>query len=307
MSWTAENLPENIQVFLAYLDIEKGYSQATMAAYGSDLDQLENFLKSMEKSCGKPLDIHKSDIHAFLVFLHKAGISKSSMSRKLSSIRSFFRFLLKNKNITQNPCQGVRNPRQDRPQPDFLNVDQALILMEASLEPSPKALRDMALAELLYGSGLRVSEAINLDLDDVDPRQTLVRVMGKGQKERMSPLTKPGLERIKRYVSQRGAFEPDPRENALFLGMRGKRLNRREAARIIDRLARIVALPESISPHGLRHSFATHLLQGGADLRSVQELLGHSRISTTQRYTHLNLDEVTRVYDRAHPKAGDGK
>lgn len=307
MSWTAENLPELIQVFLAYLDIEKGYSRATMAAYGVDLEQFESFLQDRKKSCDNPGDIVRADIHSFLAYLHNSGISKSSMARKLSSLRSFFRYLMKNKTISQDPCQGVKNPKQDRPQPDFLNVDQALALMEASVEPSPKGLRDMALAELLYGSGLRVSEAVNLDMDDVDLGQMMVRVMGKGQKERMAPLTNPGCERIRKYLLQRRAFDPDPRDNALFLGIRGKRLNRREAARIIDRLARKTALPQSISPHGLRHSFATHLLQGGADLRSVQELLGHSRISTTQRYTHLNLDEVTRVYDKAHPRSGDKK
>ncbi len=302
MSWSAENVPEHLQIFLGYLDIEKGYSQATIAAYGADLLQFENFLNTRKKSSDHPREIARGDIHSFLVELHKLGFSKSSMSRKLSSLRSFFRFFLKNKMISQNPCQGVRNPRQDKPQPKFLNVDQALSLMDVSLEPSPKGLRDTALAELLYGSGLRISEAIKLNLDDVDQGQMVIRVMGKGQKERMAPLTEPGCEGIKRYVSQRHAFNPDPREYALFLGIRGKRLNRREAVRIIDRLARIATLPESISPHGLRHSFATHLLQSGADLRSVQELLGHSRISTTQRYTHLNLDEVTAVYDKAHPR-----
>ncbi len=307
MSWTLENTSELIQVFLAYLDIEKGYSQATIAAYGGDLLQFETFLNTRTKSCDQPGNIARVDIHSFLVNLHKLGQSKSSMSRKLSSLRSFFHFLLKNKTISQNPCQGVRNPKQDKPQPIFLNIDQAINLMEASLEPSPKALRDMALAELLYGSGLRVSEAVSLDLDDVDQGQMMVRVMGKGQKERMAPLTRPGCERIKKYVSQRQAFDPDPREKALFLGIRGKRLNRREAARIIARLSKIVSLPQNISPHGLRHSFATHLLQAGADLRSVQELLGHSRISTTQKYTHLNLDEVTRIYDKAHPRARDEK
>ncbi len=307
MSWTAENLPEHIQTFLAYLDIQKGYSRATSAAYGTDLEQFQDFLRSRKKSCAHPGDITRSDIHSFLADLHSSGLSKSSMSRKLSSLRSFFGFLLRNKNITQDPCLGIKNPKQDRPHPDFLNVDQALAMMEASLEPSPKALRDMALAELLYGSGLRVSEAVNLNLDDVDHGQKLVRVMGKGRKERLTPLTGPGSERIRKYVLQRRAFNPDPRESALFLGMRGKRLNRREAARIIDRLARSSGLLQGLSPHGLRHSFATHLLQGGADLRSVQELLGHSRISTTQRYTHLNLDEVSRVYDQAHPRSGRKK
>ncbi len=307
MPMNSKNPPENIQVFLAYLDIEKGYSPATVSAYGTDLLQFEKFLQTRKKSCSHPRDIARPDVHSLLVDFHKQGVSKSSLSRKLSSLRSFFRYLLRNKIIDQNPCHGVRNPRQDKPQPDFLNVDQALLLMEASQEPSPRVLRDMALVELLYGSGLRISEATMLDLDDVDLGQMMVRVMGKGQKERMAPLTRPGAMRIRKYIAQRHAFNPDPRDNALFLGMRGKRLNRREAARIIDRLAKIAALPESVSPHGLRHSFATHLLQGGADLRSVQELLGHSRISTTQRYTHLNLDEVTRVYDKAHPRAKDEK
>jgi integrase/recombinase XerC len=301
----SENLPENIQVFLAYLDIEKGYSEATVAAYGTDLLQFEEFLQAGNKSCGRPRDIARPDIHSLLVHLHRQGLSKSSLSRKLSSLRSFFRFLLRNRSIDQNPCLGVRNPRQDRPHPDYLNVDQARVLLESGNEPSPRFLRDMALAELLYGSGLRISEALELDLDDVDLGQMMVRVMGKGQKERMAPLTRPGSTRIRQYIDQRQAFNPDPGDNALFLGMRGKRLNRREAGRIIHGLARGAALPGKVSPHGLRHSFATHLLQGGADLRSVQELLGHSRVSTTQRYTHLNLDEVTRIYDKAHPRARD--
>lgn len=307
MTWSWEGLPEHIQVFLAYLDIEKGYSGATLAAYGTDLLQFETFLKTREKTCQFPDAVQKSDIHAYLADLHQQGLTKSSTARKLSSLRSFFHFLLKKKVISQNPCQGVRNPKQDMPHPVFLNIDQALNLMKTELEPSPKTLRDIALAELLYGSGLRVSEAVNLDLDDVDSGGMLVRVMGKGQRERLAPLTSPGLERIKRYIAQRSAFEPDPMEKALFLGIRGKRLNRREAFRIIDRLAKAAALPESISPHGLRHSFATHLLQAGADLRSVQELLGHSRISTTQKYTHLNLDELTSVYDKAHPRSKEKK
>lgn len=306
MSWTAENQPENIQVFLAWMDIEKGSSGATLDAYGRDLSQFETFLNTVNKSCARPGEIDRQDIHGFLVHLHEMEQSKSSMARKLSSLRSFFRYLMKNREISIDPCQGVKNPRQDQPQPEFLNVDQAAGLMKVD-ELSPRGLRDMALAELLYGSGLRVSEAVGLDLDDVDQGQKMVRVMGKGSKERLAPLTAPALECLRKYMAQRHAFNPDFREKALFLGIRGKRLNRREAVRIVDRLSKLASLPESISPHGLRHSFATHLLQAGADLRSVQELLGHSRISTTQRYTHLNLEEVTRVYDKAHPRGGRGK
>ncbi|MFW5731296.1 MAG: tyrosine recombinase XerC [Desulfonatronovibrionaceae bacterium] len=306
MSWTAENQPDNIQAFLAWLDIEKGSSGATLAGYGRDLSQFEDFLNTLDKSCDRPAEVVRQDIHGFLVYLHEINQSKSSMARKLSSLRSFFRYLLKNKEISTDPCQGVKNPRQDRPQPEFLNVDQATGLMKVE-EPSPRGLRDMALAELLYGSGLRVSEAVGLDIDDLDSGQKMVRVMGKGGKERLAPLTAPAVECLGKYLAQRHAFNPDFKEKALFLGMRGKRLNRREAVRIMHRLSSLASLPQGISPHALRHSFATHLLQAGADLRSVQELLGHSRISTTQRYTHLNLEEVTRIYDRSHPRGGGKK
>ena len=304
MSWTSENLPETIQFFLAYLDVEKGYSNATLNSYGLDLTQWETFLKTRNKSNVRPDEINRADIHAYLAELHHQGLAKSSIARKLSSLRAFFRFLLKKKYIHQNPCQGLKNPRQDKPQPRVLNVDQALNLMQAELEPNPKNLRDIALAELLYGSGLRISEALNLDLDDIDLKQQIVRVRGKGSKEKLAPVTQAGCTRIKNYLEQRTAFNPDLNEHALFLGIRGKRLQRREANRILVRLSKLAGLPQAISPHVLRHSFATHLLQSGADLRSVQELLGHSRISTTQRYTHLNLETVIKIYDKAHPRAG---
>ncbi|WP_291323404.1 tyrosine recombinase XerC [Desulfonatronospira sp.] len=303
MSLTADNLPDEILAFLAHLDVEKGFAGATLEAYSQDLLQWEEFLQSTNKTCASPGEVVRADVHAFLVHMHNQGLAKSSMARKLSSLRSFFRFLLKNKTIRQNPCTGVKNPKQEKPQPGVLNVDQALELVQAELEPSPRNLRDLALAEVLYGSGLRVSEALGLDLDDVDQGQRLVRVQGKGRKERLAFLTQPGLERLVQYIAQRRAFEPGIREKALFLGMRGNRLHRRQAARIIQRLGLIFARAQGVSPHTLRHSFATHLLQAGADLRIVQELLGHSRISSTQRYTHLNLDQVMRTYDSAHPLA----
>ena len=303
MSWIADNLPDEVTAFLAHLDVEKGFSGATLQAYSKDLLQWEEFLQSRNKTCARPQDIVRADVHAFLVQMHKLNLSKSSMARKLSSLRSFFRFLQKQKVIQQNPCAGVRNPKQDKPQPGVLNVDQALEMVQAQLEPSPRNTRDLALAEVLYGSGLRVSEALSLDLDDLDQGQSMVRVQGKGRKERLAFLTRPGLERLSQYITLRHAFEPDLREKALFLGMRGGRLHRREAARIIQRLGQLFARTQGVSPHTLRHSFATHMLQAGADLRIVQELLGHSRISTTQRYTHLNLAQVMQAYDSAHPLA----
>jgi integrase/recombinase XerC len=230
-------------------------------------------------------------------------MSRRTMARKLSTLRGFFRFCQKRGLIEAHPMHGLSNPKQEAFHPQVLNVDNMLALLESRMDRDPKGLRDMALAELLYGSGLRISEALQLDLQDFDPAEGLIRVKGKGQKERLAPLTEAGTRRLKEYLGQRRAFAPKPKEMALFLGLRGKRLQRRQANRIIDGLARAAGLPQHISPHALRHSFATHLLEAGADLRTVQELLGHSRLSTTQRYTHLSLGSLMATYDRCHPKS----
>jgi len=201
---------------------------------------------------------------------------------------------------------GIRNPKQEKRHPQVLNVDQAISVMEVALEPDPEGLRDIALAEVLYGSGLRISEAIGLDLNDLD--SDVIRVLGKGSKERIVPLSEAAMVRIRRYLEQRHAFiKDDYSEQALFLSVRaGKRLDRRQANRIIAKLGRLAGLPKDLHPHMLRHSFATHMLEAGADLRSVQELLGHENLTTTQRYTHLDMQHVMQVYDQAHPRAGDG-
>ena len=219
-------------------------------------------------------------------------------------MRAFYRFLRQRKLVADDPCASLSNPKLPKLHPKVLNVDQAVHLVESDVAPDPEGLRDLALLEVLYGSGLRVSEALGLDFGDVDLDQRLLRVLGKGRKERVVPLTGPAVERLRRYIEQRGAFGPAPREQAIFLGKRGGRLTRKQADRIVKAMAALSGVPSSISPHTLRHSFATHMLQAGADLRSVQELLGHSRISTTQRYTHLDLAQIMRVYDAAHPLAG---
>jgi len=307
MSWTEEDLPESVQIFLAYLDIEKGYSGATLAAYGRDLVQFHQFLGAFKKSLDIPQDIAGKDVRYFLGTLHEKKIAKSSMARKLSSLRAYFRFLLKRKMIANDPCLDIHNPKQSIKHPDTLNVDQALMLLRKNNDSDPKSLRNLALAEVLYGSGLRVSEATGLNLDDLDLAQGLIQVRGKGQKERLSPLTGPAVNSLYAYLEYREAFDCDRMEQAVFLGMRGKRLNRREARRILQKMCVNAGLPAAVSPHELRHSFATHLLQGGADLRSVQELLGHKRISTTQRYTHLDLTNLTRIYDKSHPRSKNKK
>lgn len=289
--------------FIDYLFVEKGYSEATINAYKRDLHQFNAFLQQKTLSLRTPGNLSRDHIRGYLAEMHRGRLGKSTMARKLSSLRSFFRFCLKRRLIHSDPCAGVSNPKQDTIHPKTLNVDQALAVMEVSVSADPKGVRDLALAELLYGSGLRISEALNIDLNDLDLGEGVVRVLGKGGKERLAPMTAVGCRRLARYIDQRGAFSRDPAEQALFLGLRGRRLQRREANRIVERLAKAAGLPQDISPHVLRHSFATHMLESGADLRSVQELLGHARLSTTQRYTHLNLSQITQVYDKAHPKA----
>lgn len=306
MSWTNVTAPDPVALFLLYLDAQRGYSPATVDAYGTDLEGAHLFLGRRDKGFDAPSRVTKADITAYLADLHRRGLAKSSVCRKLSALRAFYRFLRQRKMVEEDPCASLSNPKLPKVHPKVLNVDQAIHLVETEVDPDPEGLRDLALLEVLYGSGLRVSEALGLDFAHVDLDQKLVRVLGKGRKERVVPLTGPAAERLRRYLEQRGAFGPAAREQAIFLGKRGGRLTRKQADRIVKEMAVRSGAPCPISPHTLRHSFATHMLQAGADLRSVQELLGHSRISTTQRYTHLDLAQIMRVYDAAHPLAGGG-
>lgn len=330
-------LPDSVEMFLAHLELEKGYSAATVAAYGKDVMQFEAVLVRQGASLAEPEKITRRQVQSFLAELHRQSMNKSSMGRKLSSLRSFFRFCARMRFISALPTDGIGNPKTEKRHPDMLNVDQAFVLLDAGKKapstvekkdsahplavqdtadndaPHPERdrdvharavhARDVCLAELLYGSGLRISEALALDAGRLSAATEAVRVLGKGGKERFAPLTDTAREALGRWLDKRGELAPAG-ERALFVGVRGKRLNRREAQRIIETLCRRAGLPQPLSPHGLRHSFATHLLEAGADLRSVQELLGHARLTTTQRYTHLNLAHLLSVYDKAHPKAG---
>ncbi len=308
MSWTGgmaeSGLPALCRGFVAHLAAEKGYSPATVRSYETDLAQFEAFLQARQASLEHPESVTREHARGFMAEMHRLHIKKSSMARKLSSLRAFFRFLRRQRVLDADPLAGLRNPKQEKRQPRALNVDQAVAVMQAAAPKDPESLRDAALAELLYGSGLRVSEALGLDVTDVDAASGVVRVTGKGSKDRLAPLSDEARRRLAQYVEQRGAFAPPPGETALFLGQRGGRLNRRQAARIIEALSKKAGLAQRVHPHMLRHSFATHMLEAGADLRDIQELLGHERIGTTQRYTHLNLQQIMKVYDKAHPRAG---
>ena len=299
-----------VDAFLAWMDVQKGASPATVKAYHSDLAQLADFLRGQDADLGRPETVTRRHVQAYLAWLFRQGDAKSSMARKLAAVRSFFRFQQRNGVVAENVAAQVRNPRQEKRHPRALNVDETFALLDTersqagveSAESTRLLCRDLALAELLYGSGLRISEALGLNMDDVQLTSRVLRIMGKGSRERLAPLSDTSCESLKAWLDERPLLAL-PEEHALFVGSRGARLNRREAARIVERLCRRAGLDFTVSPHSLRHSFATHLLSAGADLRSVQELLGHSRLTTTQRYTQVSLEHLMEAYDKAHPKA----
>ncbi|MDR2696196.1 MAG: tyrosine recombinase XerC [Deltaproteobacteria bacterium] len=307
-------LSPGIEAFLNYCESRLGQKSATRNAYAADLAGFQRYLESRGLSPEKPEQITRRHIQQFLAGLFKAGMAKSTMSRKLAAVRAFFKYLLRVRRLHNDPCLGVRNPKQEKRHPHVLNVDQTFALLDAPPDASRTqdaggralAARDAALAELLYGSGLRISEALGLNLPDLDLRSGVLRVMGKGAKERLAPLSDQSLASLQHWIEARALLAP-PEEAALFVGARGKRLDRRQAVRILKELCANAALPASISPHALRHGFATHLLEAGADLRTVQELLGHARLSTTQRYTQLTLSGLMKIYDQAHPRAREAK
>ncbi len=302
--------------FLQHLEARRNASPATVQAYASDLQAFGRHLEGRGKDLGDPADLARRDVQSWVASLFHAGQAKSSTARRLAALRTFFRWLKKTGRVEDLSCIELPNPKQDQRSPKALNVEEAFQLLDGGAQAElPRArgtteeqasalhARDLALAELLYGSGLRISEALGLDDGAVDPGLGFVRVMGKGAKERIAPLSDSSREALEDWKAQRRVLAPAG-EPALFVGARGRRLDRREARRILEELCRAAGLSRTVSPHVLRHSFATHLLAAGADLRAVQELLGHRKLSTTQRYTQVSLDQVVQAYDKAHPYAG---
>jgi integrase/recombinase XerC len=229
------------------------------------------------------------------------GSQRSTVSRKVAAIRGFFRFLARERRVTRNPAAGLAAPRAERRLPVFLPIDDAERVLNSMPRESARAERDRAILETLYSSGLRVSELVGLDWDHIDFENECVRVFGKGRKERIVPIGEIALDALRSYRSRLQGETVDA--SAIFLNRRGKRLTTRSVARIVGRAVALTGTTVAASPHALRHSFATHLLNQGADLRSIQELLGHASLSTTQRYTHVNLDHLMKAYDDAHPRA----
>jgi integrase/recombinase XerC len=314
---TIPDLYALIDRYATFLRVEKNVSAHTLRNYLSDVVQFFAFMeKPYEQAQARAVAVGEIDhhrIHAFLSTLHRQH-KKSSIGRKLSALKSFFRFLLREEVITRDPTLHIASPKKDQPLPTHLTVDDMFRLLEAPPRDTPAGLRDRAILEVLYSCGLRVSELVALNWDEIKADLEIVRVRGKGNKERIVPIGRKALEALARYREQIPALVVPKRHRTLppasvvasgpvFLNSRGERLTTRSVARLVSGYARDCGIALKTSPHALRHTFATHLLDAGADLRAIQELLGHSSLSTTQKYTHVNLDHLMQVYDKAHPRA----
>jgi len=288
-------MDDPVSCFLEHLAAERGASPHTLRNYGIDLREFVGFLRR-EGSSLTAADARL--VRAYVAWLYGRRLAKVTIARRLASIRSCFRFLARRRVIEQNPARQVRSPRPPRRLPSFLPKDESRDLLDRRPGSSEAARRDHALLELLYATGIRVAECCGLDCDDVDRSHGTVRVLGKGDKERVVPVGDAALDALDGYLAARGRAS-----GPLFTNHRGGRLTPRSVHRIVGRQARLSGLDRRVTPHTLRHTFATHMLGEGADLRLIQELLGHSRLSTTQRYTHVSPEHLMKVYDAAHPRA----
>ena len=306
-------LKEAIELFFKYLKNEKGYSKHTERSYRVDLVQFASFLQqdNVRFQKEKQRDFSIEDIHAPAVRKYVGSLygdlKRSTIARKLSAVRSFFLFLEKEGLIKANPAAEVQSPKLGKFIPSHLPVDDVFRLMDLPDRKNPLGLRDLAILEVLYSCGIRVAELAGMNVSSVDDEQHLVKVLGKGDKERIVPIGRQALRAVKTYLSAtreiRKKNVSTGSEDPLFINFRGGRLTTRSIGRIVKRYARMGGLTEEISPHSMRHTFATHLLDGGLDLRSIQELLGHKSLATTQKYTHVSLKNLMEVYDKAHPRS----
>ncbi|MBW2183199.1 MAG: tyrosine recombinase XerC [Deltaproteobacteria bacterium] len=294
-----------IEKFENYICVERNLSLHTRRNYISDLKQFNDFLKREHPKI-KYEAIDNTSIRSYLGFLYKKN-RKSSVARKLASLRTFFKFLLRAGILKKNPASLVSTPRLEKYIPSFLSIDETFILLEMPDVTTFAGIRDKAIMEVLYSSGLRVSELVEMDENDLDLNLGIIKVMGKGKKERIVPVGSKAIEALKSYLNSHKRRKKIPPPSSLnppvFLNQRGGRLTARSVARIINRYIEQCGVLKNISPHSLRHTFATHMLDAGADLRAIQELLGHVSLSTTQKYTHVSIDKLMEVYDKAHPKS----
>jgi integrase/recombinase XerC len=306
-------MEDTIRAFVTFLTIERNAAHETIRNYRSDLRQLALFLRRAENASGSVQAdrVTSEEIRAYLHWLDRKGEKASSLARKLACLRSFYRFLMREGVARNNPAEDIRSPKLPKPLPRLLTKDDANALMEFPAGQSSLALRDRALLETLYSTGARVSEAVGINVGDLNEGEGLVHLRGKGRKERVVPIGDVAIQAIRAYRKslRPSATRPHSSQSVsgqlsapIFLNHRGGRLTTRSVARIVSRYSSRLA-GGAVSPHALRHSYATHLLDEGADLRCIQEMLGHASLSTTQKYTHLAADQLAAVYDRAHPRA----
>ena len=292
-----------IEQFIHYLMVEKGLAQNTLDSYKRDLTSYNKYLK---KNFGKINinDTNRSHIISYLLELKSKGRAPSTISRNLASIRSLYQFLLRDRYIIKDPSVNLESPKIDKRLPKVLTIKQVEKLLQMPDSISPPGLRDKAMLELLYATGIRVSELVSLKTEDINLKIGLVKCLGKGSKERIIPLGNVAIKSINNYLENgRLFFMKKGYEDALFLNHHGRRLTRQGFWKIIKKYSSLAGIDQGITPHTLRHSFATHLLENGADLRSVQEMLGHADISTTQIYTHLTKARIKEIYSKTHPRA----
>ena len=293
---------ELVDEFLYYLVVERGLAENTLASYNSDLQQFLQYLEGA--GIKKPGDVTRGLMVAYLVKMQQEGRSPATISQHLAALKSFYHFLLRERLVESDPTSNLESPRQTKKLPQVLTVDEVEKLLNQPRPDTPAGLRDKAMLELLYATGLRVSELVALNIDQVHLEGEFVRCLGKGSKERVVPLGQVACFHVRTYLEHgRGKLVKKTTEPALFVNHHGRRLSRQGCWKILKGYVRAANLKKDITPHTLRHSFATHLLENGADLRSVQELLGHADIGTTQIYTHLTRKKMREVYDKAHPRA----
>jgi integrase/recombinase XerC len=315
-----KNYPPLVRQFLEYLKLEKHFSDYTVKSYGADLIQFGQFLigeigqsHATPAAPGAPVTgidekLTKCEtvtVREFLSYLYAQNYTKSTTARKLATLRSFFKFLIRRGLVTSSPLLQIRTPKQEKRLPKCLDLEQVQKLMDAPGDSDLLSARDKAMLEVLYSSGIRVSELVELDMADIDLQEGVLRVKGKGRKDRLTPIGSQAIAAVQRYFEMR-MQEPKLQSKTtgrVFLNKHGESLSTRSVRRKLDKYLVTAGLDPGISPHTLRHSFATHLLNNGADLRSVQELLGHQSLSTTQVYTHLTTSKMKQVYDDAHPRA----
>ncbi len=301
-------MQNTIARFLRYLHVERNASLLTIKSYREDLTSLAGYLEELYGHPAELVEITPMDLRGYVAALHEAGYAKTSVARRLASLRSFFRFAMREGLVEANPAKPLRNPRPDRRLPHFLTTEEIGRLLGTPAADKPQGLRDRAILEVIYSAGLRVSESVGMNDEDVDFEAGLVRIRGKGKKERLAPLGSYATTALEQWIQVRELAEDEPGGGRapVFVNRFGHRLTTRSVARLLEKHLRSAQLDLRTTPHTLRHSFATHLLDRGADIRSVQELLGHKSLVTTQIYTHLSTTGLREAYEKAHPRAQAG-